>query len=720
MADNDVRIKLSLDGADSVSKGLAGVGDGAQTGDSKLKSLATGGLAAAGKALVGLSVAAAGAGLALGKAVVSNYAEYEQNVGGIETMFKDSSDKMMKYASEAYKTAGLSANDYMAQATSFSAALLQGLGGDTAKAADYANMAMTDMSDNANKFGSDIGSIQQAYQGFAKQNYTMLDNLKLGYGGTAAEMARLVNDSGVMGDSFTATASNINSISYDKIIDAIHTVQTNMDITGTTAKEASTTISGSVGMMKASFTNLLTGLGDANADVSTLAGNVLTSFSQVATNITPVIKNIGDNITTLGPQIGEALTSIVGMASTLLPTILQAGTQIVLSLIQGISSALPQLISTVVPIIMTFIQGLVGQLPMLIDAGMKALTALIQGISQSLPTLIPAMVAAVMQMVQALVDNLPMLLDAALQLVTGLAQGLIAAIPVLIEALPQLIDSLITFIIGAIPQLIDAGIQLLVSLIGALPQIISTIVANLPKIISGIIGGLIKAIPQLVQAGVQLLVAIVQNLPAIISGVIKAIPQIISALVSGLGQGVSQLATVGLNLIKGLWNGISNAAGWIKDKISGFMGNIIGGIKSFFGIGSPSKLFANEIGRWLPAGLAVGVEANTGDAVRSVKSLGDTIMDTMGKTDLTAQMTTAGLNIPATITAQAGTLMSSAVPQSSVTATPSQTTGSTVTFSGPLVNIENANVRNDQDIRDLSTQLKTDMTRELRARGQLV
>ena len=230
----------------------------------------------------------AAAGGALVKSVVRQYADYEQNIGGIETMFKGSADKMKGYAAEAYKTAGLSANEYMSQVTSFSATLLQGLGGDTEKAADYAQMAMTDMSDNANKFGTNISEIQRAYQGFAKQNYTMLDNLKLGYGGTQSEMARLINDSGVLGNTMKVTAENVNQVSFDKIIQAIHVMQERMGVAGTTALEAEKTISGAVGMLKASWANLLTGLGSADADISKLVGNVMHSFQTVVKNITLV------------------------------------------------------------------------------------------------------------------------------------------------------------------------------------------------------------------------------------------------------------------------------------------------------------------------------------------------------------------------------------------------------------------------------------------------
>ena len=223
----------------------------------KVGATASKALGAISKAALAVTGAAATAVSALAKSAVDGYAEYEQLVGGVETLFKDSADVIQGYADEAYKTAGMSANAYMETVTGFSASLLQGLQGDTAKAAEIANQAVIDMSDNANKMGTDMTMIQNAYQGFAKQNYTMLDNLKLGYGGTQSEMARLINDSGVLGDAMTVTAETVNSVSFDKIIEAIHVVQTNMGITGTTAKEAATTIQGSISSMQGALENLM-------------------------------------------------------------------------------------------------------------------------------------------------------------------------------------------------------------------------------------------------------------------------------------------------------------------------------------------------------------------------------------------------------------------------------------------------------------------------------
>lgn len=252
----------------------------------------------------GLAVGTAAIG-SLAKASIGSYADYEQLIGGIETLFKESQNKVMEYANNAYKTAGLSANEYMETATSFSASLLQGLGGDTEKAAEYANKAITDMSDNANKMGTDMGLIQNAYQGFAKQNYTMLDNLKLGYGGTQEEMARLVNESGVLGAAIKVDAKTINDVSFDKIIQAIHIVQERMGIAGTTAKEASETISGSVASFKATWKNLLVGLADDDQNLNTLWENFIGSGETVIRNVGRVLPNLHRNIGTVVERVTQ-------------------------------------------------------------------------------------------------------------------------------------------------------------------------------------------------------------------------------------------------------------------------------------------------------------------------------------------------------------------------------------------------------------------------------
>lgn len=646
------------DAADDLEEELDDAGDAADDSEGKFSKLG-GTLKTVGVAMGACVAAAAAAAVSLGKAVIEAYGEYEQLVGGVDTLFQESSGKLQEYAANAYKTAGMSANDYMSTVTSFSASLIQSLGGDTEAAVKYADMAITDMADNANKMGTDIGLIQNAYQGFAKQNYTMLDNLKLGYGGTKEEMERLLAD-----------ATAISGIEYDissyaDVVDAIHVIQESMGVAGATAAEAEHTIEGSLNSMKAAVANLVVGFGDADADIEQLCNNVVDAFQDVLTNITPVIENIIAALPT-------ALNALLETVGELLPTLLETVVDLFSQVLNTLLTLLPELIPVVIQAVLTIVNTLIENLPLLVEAAIQIVMSLVQGIAQALPTLIPTAVQAVITIVQSLIDSLPMILDAALQLITGLADGLLAAIPVLIAALPEIILSIINFILdaipqiietgiqlltslvaalpeiitaiveaipqiisgiieavlGSIPQIIQAGIDLLVSLIQALPQIITTIVAAIPDIISGIVNAVISNIPLIVQAGIDLLTSLIKNLPTIIVEIVKAVPQIITGLVNALGKGVSQLAEVGGNLVRGLWQGIQQLAGWLWDKVSGWISSIWDGICDFFGIHSPSDEMA-WIGEMLVKGLSGSIDANGGEAVKAAEAMSADINDVM-------------------------------------------------------------------------------------------
>lgn len=567
-----------------------------------------------GVALGAVAVAAGAAAVKLGKEVIAAYADYEQLVGGVDTLFKDSSQEIQRYAANAYKTAGLSANEYMETVTGFSASLIQSLGGDTEKAAKYADMAITDMSDNANKMGTDMSSIQNAYQGFAKQNYTMLDNLKLGYGGTKQEMERLLAD-----------AEKISGVKYDissyaDVVEAIHVMQESMDIAGTTAKEAEATISGSVNALKSAVSNLIVGFGDADADMELLCNNMVDAFKTVVANITPVIENIVAAL----PTALDALLTAVG---ELLPTLLEAVTELFSQVLETLLSLLPQLIPAAVSALMTIVNTLIENLPLLIEAAVQLVSTLVTGIADALPTLIPAAVQAIVTIVQGLVNSLPMLLDAALQLITGLAQGLLDALPVLIAALPEIINGIITFLLDSIPQIIETGIQLLTSLVAALPDIIMAIVEAIPKIIEGIITAVLNAIPQIIQAGIDLLISLIQALPQIIAGIVKA-----------FGSLMYKIVEIGGNIVKGLWSGITQLASWLWDKVSGWISSIWDGICDFFGIHSPSKEMA-WVGEMLVKGLAGSIDDNGDEAVKAAEGMAEDINGVMG--DLAHDMQTA-------------------------------------------------------------------------------
>lgn len=338
------------------------------------------GLAVAAKAAAAATAAAAGAVIALTKSAVENYGEYEQLVGGVETLFGSSADTVIKNAETAYKTAGLSANQYMETVTSFSASLLQSMGNDTAAAAEKADRAITDMSDNANKMGTDMQSIQNAYQGFAKQNYTMLDNLKLGYGGTKEEMQRLIDDANAL-NAAQGNYTNYSIESYADIVDAIHTVQTEMGITGTTALEASTTIEGSVSAMKAAWSNFVTGLGNDNANISELSAQLIESVGTVAENVLPVVETVLKNIAVAVQEDGPAMIEkFVSYAIEKLPEVISLGLQMVVSLVKGIAQNIPQIVTSVLNMVATIVQTIWDSLPDIIEVGKNIVRGLWEGI----------------------------------------------------------------------------------------------------------------------------------------------------------------------------------------------------------------------------------------------------------------------------------------------------------------------------------------------------
>ena len=311
---------------------------------------------------------------------IEGYGEYEQLVGGVETLFGSSADTVIKNAENAYKTAGLSANAYMETVTSFSASLLQSMGNDTEAAAKKADLALTDMSDNANKMGTDMQSIQNAYQGFAKQNYTMLDNLKLGYGGTKEEMQRLIDDANAL-NAAQGNYTNYSIESYADIVDAIHTVQTEMGITGNTALEASTTVEGSLNSMKAAYQNFVTGLGDQNADIGALTEELIQSAGNVAKNVLPVIESVVRNIAeTVREQGPDMITRFVAYATEKLPEVLKLGIQLIVSLVKGLAQNLPELLRGTLALVDTIISTFLDSLPDIIEVGKDIVRGLWEGI----------------------------------------------------------------------------------------------------------------------------------------------------------------------------------------------------------------------------------------------------------------------------------------------------------------------------------------------------
>lgn len=382
--------------------------------------------------------------LGLGKDALQGVADLEQNIGGVETLFKDSADIVIENSKKAYMTAGIDANKYMEQITSFSASLLQSLGGDTAEAAKVGDMAIQDMADNSNKFGTAIENIQNAYQGFAKQNYTMLDNLKLGYGGTKTEMERLLSD-----------AEKISGVHYDisnlnDVFNAIHVIQGELDVTGTTAKEASTTISGSINSAKSAFSNFLSGAGGIEEVIST--------FTTAGTNISNAIIKMAPQIIT---GLTTLLNNLIPLIGPLLQAVLPALIQGTSTLIMGLVQALPGIIQILMGMLPTIIQELANMLPVILTSLIQGLVMIIQALAEQLPTLIPVIIDAILSTIPILIDNLPLFIEAGFKLLGGLIAGILNALPILLARAQEVVVDVIEYFKGMPRMMWDCGKNLI-------------------------------------------------------------------------------------------------------------------------------------------------------------------------------------------------------------------------------------------------------------------
>lgn len=598
----DLYAKITLDtsgyenGLDNASGKASGFAD-------KLKS----GLATAAKVGAAALTAAATGMAALTKASIDQYAEYEQLVGGVDTLFKTASDKVQEYAANAYKTAGMSANEYMDTVTSFSASLLQSLGGDTEKAAQKADQAITDMADNANKMGTGMEMIQNAYQGFAKQNYTMLDNLKLGYGGTKEEMERLLADAEKL------SGQKFDISSYSDIVDAIHVVQTEMGITGTTAKEAASTIQGSVSAAKSAWSNLITGIAADNADLDTLIGNFVSSVETAAGNIIPRV----------GVILGGISQLVTSASTTIIPMV-----------ITTITDNLPALLQAAVALVGALGQGIIDSLPAITQAAIDILFFLANGLIENLPTLIDGIVQVTLTIVQMLTspDFLTQLIETAILLIMTLAQGLIDAIPQLIAAVPMIIGNLLAAIIVELPNIIQMGIDLLFALIDGIIKCIPELVAAVPTLIIAFVNGIVNNLDKIILAAPQIIVSLITGIIGAIPELIAAVPRVIAAIADTIRN--YDWGGIGRNIVQGLKDGIAGMWDNIKDWFNEKVNSLVGGVKRILGIHSPSKVFAG-IGGFMAEGLGEGFS----DEFASVKN------DIEGSMNFDAGTITADANI---------------------------------------------------------------------------
>lgn len=724
---------------------------------------------------VGLGVTTAAIGAAIGAATaavgkfaqeaVSSYANYEQLVGGVDKLYGEASQKLQGYADQAFITSGMSANAYMETATSFSASLINSLGGDVDKAADMTDVAMKAISDNVNVFGSDMESVTNAYQGFAKQNYTMLDNLKLGYGGTKEEMQRLIEDANEWGAA-NGQASDLSIDSFADVVQAIQQIQEKQNIAGTTGAEAMKTIEGSANATKAAWSNVITAIGRGEGLSEAVSGLTLAIFgenegegllAQIIPRIQTTMEGIGTFISTAAPMITERLPELI---NSIVPSLVSSAQIMVESLGQGLLLAVPALVPTATQLIIDLADMLISALPGVIQVGTEVILSLVTGISQALPQLIPKIVEVVSQIATSLVDNVPVIIDAGLQLISGLVEGLLNAIPVLIEALPTIIQSCIDALITELPVLIEGAIQLIDGIVAALPNILAVLIEALPIIITSIVDGLNVLLPMLIEGAVQLVIGIVAALPQILAALVEAGPQILQAVIDGvmyaapllwqmildigsqvttfLGEIGSNMLTwasetftnlittitefvsslpetlayyagfaigsfiaffrdlpqnlqliwedikarvtafgenfeakakeiaknffnslingiqsippkiaslanqivgavkslpdkfreVGSNIVQGLWNGISAGWEWLTNKVKELASSLLQGAKDALGIASPSKKFRDQVGKWIPAGIAVGITGNMSPLNKAMEQMSDEMLNT--------------------------------------------------------------------------------------------
>lgn len=568
------------------------------------------------------SVVKLAATIGIGKIIMQSFnlgADLEQQIGGIETLFNESADKMREYANQAYKTAGVSANEYMSQATSFAASLKQTL--SDADAAEYANRAIVDMSDNANKMGTSIENIQNAYQGFAKQNYTMLDNLKLGYGGTKTEMERLISDASKMTDVQSKLNLTVEDgdLSFSNIVNAISVMQESMGIAGTTAKESASTFSGSFDSMKSAAQNFLAAFmmnGKDGVDVTSALTSLIESVNTFV---------FGNAI----PAIGRMVTSIIQIIPQLItesiPMIIQSVADLIANIVTGIQTAGPTLEAGFQGFIANLQTFLTEQLPTFLQNGIDWITNILTGVNNALPGLLEGFASMVASLLSMLIENLPQFLQNGIDIVLKIREGFGDTVSTLLEAFYTMIEDLLDYLIDNMPQFLKNGVELVT-------QLASGIAKNLPKILATTAEMLAKIISKIAEHFPKILTKGVELLGKLAAGIVQAIPDLLSKIPGILLQLAESFMDydwlgLGANILGGIANGIADAVTGLVDIAIKACGKLVDSVKSFFGIASPSKLFRDEIGEFIPAGISVGIEGNMGSVKDAMDDMNNTIYD---------------------------------------------------------------------------------------------
>jgi phage-related protein len=590
------------------------------------------------------------AAISLGKDAIASYADYEQLVGGVETLFgsggqsleeyaksvgnsvdeaKGEYDKLQKAqttvlgnASKAYKSAGLSANEYMENVTSFSASLTASLGGNTLEAAKVADRAIIDMADNANKMGTSMESITNAYQGFAKGNYTMLDNLKLGYGGTQEEMKRLIKDAANMKDIQKELGITVdeNSMSFGNIVNALSVMQSSLGITGTTSKEAASTIAGSTAMMKSAWTNLITGVADDNANFEELINSFIESVLAVADNLLPRIQT---TITGIAELVSELVTKLLPEIIELIPPIIESSLPMLLkavnSVIDSILRVLPKVLPVIAKLIPQIVKTIVDLLPKILDAGIQIILALIQGIADTIPDLIKLLPPLIKEIITTLLNYLPDIIKTGFELLTGIINGILEAIPDLIEMLPEIITTIITTLLDNLPLIVDCGVNLLVGLINGIIKALPQLVKMAPDIIRKLVSTLKDNFPKIVENGKSIISSLVNGITSVFSTLKDKAGDIFNAVKDALVNLPSEMLSIGKNIVSGLWDGIGAMKDWVFNKVKSFGSSIVNGLKSALGIASPSKVFRDQVGKNIARGIGVGFTEEMQDVTKEMQ-----------------------------------------------------------------------------------------------------
>lgn len=662
----DLFAKITLDSSEYDS-GLDSAEAKSEGFGSKLKSgLAT--AAKVGASAVGIAAAAI---VKFTKDSVGAYAEYEQLVGGVQKLYgnmgmsveqyaeytgkavediqgdwqklENAQNIVMENARQAYRTSGMDMNTYMETATSFSAALINSLGGDTVKAAEQTDVAMRAISDNFNTFGGDIQNVQNAYQGFAKQNYTMLDNLKLGYGGTKTEMERLINDAEKVDSSFKAQRDSSGKLvmGFNDIVTAIDLIQQKQGIAGTTAREASTTIAGSLGMVKAAWQNLVIGVTDGNADLDRLIDNLVDSVIGYTDEAGEHVNGFLDNLIPVATQAVSGVTRIIeGMAPmiskllpTLVSTLLPAAVNVVTTLLTGVASALPTIIQVLIqqipPALSQIASAIIEALPGLVDVGRQAVTQLSSGFD---PIVMIEKIGEILtSLVDYIIEWIPALLDQGIAMVDEMSAGLAENGPAAIEAIGSILGDLITKIIDNLPEFLENGIRLIASLAEGLIRNLPAIIGAIAQIIGQLIAYILRSMPQFLSSGLQMIASIA-------SGLLNAQSRLWSAIAGIIRQAINKFkstdwGSVGRNIIEGIANGVRNAAGKIADAAKSAAKKALDAAKSFLGIKSPSRVFREQIGKNISLGLAGGISGYAAEVEDAAEDLAELATDPFEELD---------------------------------------------------------------------------------------